>query len=213
MIWNLLAGIWVTAAIAVPFFVPGVQDLKATPIAFFHVPMAISTLACFFIAAFFGAKWLFQRDERADALSLGFGEIGFVAGCITFATGLLFARVNWNGFWTGDPQQVGTLGALMIYAALLTLRNSTDDEVKRRNFWAVYAIFGALVALFGMYIYSRIVPANTSLHPNETLQNSSAIYKWAFRFCILATLFALCRVAILRARLEIFAVKLRESAF
>ncbi len=198
-----------TLVIIAAFFVPEVQDLKATPIAFFHVPMAISMFGCFFAAAFFGVVWLLKKDTKADSLSLAFGELGFIVGVITFATGLLFARVNWNGYWTGDPQQVGVLGTLMTYAALLTLRNATDDEFKRRNFWAVYAIFGLLVACFGSYIYSRIVPANTSLHPNDTIAKSSD-YKWVFRFSIFGYFFALSRIAILRARIENVAVRLRE---
>ncbi len=210
---NLVAGIWVTIAIIAAFFVPEVQDLRATPIAFFHVPMAISMFGCFFAAAGFGTVWLVAKNERADALSLAFGEVGFVAGIITFLTGLLFARVNWNAYWTGDPQQIGVLGTLFTYAALLTLRGAVDDERKKRDFWAVYAIFGLLVACFGGYIYSRIVPAGISLHPNGTLKSSSLIYKSVFTLSILGYLFALSRIAILRANLEKTASRLREMAW
>ncbi len=209
--WNLVAGIWVTIAIVAAFFVPEVQNLQATPIAFFHVPMAISMFACFFAAAACGVTWLVTKNQRADSLSLAFGEIGFVAGVITFLTGLLFARVNWNAYWTGDPQQIGVLGTLFTYAALLTLRGAVDDERKKRDFWAVYAIFGLLVACFGGYIYSRIVPPGASLHPNGTLRSPD--YKAVFTFTILGYLFALSRIAIVRAQLENTANRLRELAW
>ncbi|PQV63486.1 Cytochrome C assembly protein [Abditibacterium utsteinense] len=208
---NIIAGIWVTAVIIAAFFVPEVKDLSATPIAFFHVPMAISMFGCFFIAAACGVAWLVTKNERADALSYAFGEVGFVAGIITFLTGLLFARVNWNAYWTGDPQQVGVLGTLFTYAALLTLRGAVDDERKKRNFWAVYALFGLLVACFGSYVYSRIVPPGSSLHPNGTLRSPD--YKVVFTFSILGYLFALSRIALLRAQLEQTASKLRELAW
>ncbi len=205
---NIIAGIWVSLVIVAAFLVPEVQDLSATPIAFFHVPMAISMFACFFVAAICGVVWLVTKNERADAVSFAFGEVGFVAGIITFLTGLLFARVNWNAYWTGDPQQVGVLGTLFTYAALLTLRGAVDDEQKKRNFWAVYAIFGLLVACFGSYVYSRIVPPGSSLHPNGTLRSPD--YKVVFTFSILGYMFALSRVALLRAQLERTAAKLRE---
>ena len=145
--WNFVLGIWITIAICAAFAVPEVQDLRATPIAFFHVPMAITMFGCFFASAGYGAHWLWKRNPASDALSFAWGEVGFVAGCITFATGLLFARVNWNAYWTGDPQQVGVLGTLMLYAAMLTLRGAIADATKKRNFWAVYALIGVL-ALF-----------------------------------------------------------------
>ncbi len=208
---NIIAGIWVSLAIGAAFFVPEVQLLQATPIAFFHVPMAISMFGCFFMAAAFGVVWLVTKNQRADAVSYAFGEVGFVAGVITFLTGLLFARVNWGAYWSGDPQQVGVLGTLFTYAALLTLRGAVEDERKKRDFWAVYALLGLLVACFGSYVYSRIVPAGTSLHPNGTLRSPD--YKAVFTFTILGYLFALSRIALLRAQLEQTAAKLRELSW
>ena len=210
---NVLIGIWITLAIVAAFFVPEVQQLQATPIAFFHVPMAITMFACFFAAAGSGLLWLATRQEKWDAWSLAWGEVGFAAGCITFLTGLLFAGANWNGYWTGDPQQIGVLGTLMLYAAMLSLRGAIDDDRKKRNFWAVYSLFGVLVACFGGYIYSRIVPPGASLHPNGTLKSSSEIYKMVFTFNILGFLVLMGRVAWLRSKLERMSVRLRELSW
>ena len=210
---NILIGIWITIAIVAAFFVPEVQQLQATPIAFFHVPMAITMFACFFAAAGSGLLWLGTRREEWDAWSLAWGEVGFAAGCITFLTGLLFAGANWNGYWTGDPQQIGVLGTLMLYAAMLSLRGAIDDDRKKRNFWAVYSLFGVLVACFGGYIYSRIVPPGASLHPNGTLKSSSEIYRMVFTFNILGFLVLMGRVAWLRSKLERMSVRLRELSW
>ena len=210
---NVLIGIWITISIIAAFFVPEVQELQATPIAFFHVPMAITMFGCFFAAAFCGLSWLAKRDEKWDAWSLAWGEVGFAAGCITFLTGLVFAGANWGAYWTGDPQQVGVLGTLMLYAAMLSLRSAIDDDRKKRNFWAVYSLFGVLVACFGGYIYSRIVPPNASLHPNGTLKNSSEIYKFVFTFNIFGFFILMSRIAFLRAKLERITNRLRELAW
>ena len=210
---NILLGIWITISIVAAFLVPEVRELQATPIAFFHVPMAISMFGCFFAAAFSGARWLATRHEKWDAWSLAWGEVGFAAGCIAFATGLVFAGANWGAYWTGDPQQVGVLGTLMLYAAMLSLRGAIDDDRKKRNFWAVYSLFGLLVACFGGYIYSRIVPPNASLHPNGTLRTSSEIHKIVFTFNILGFMLLMSRLAWLRAKLEQLGTRVRELAW
>lgn len=210
---NVLIGIWITISIVAAFLVPEVRELNATPIAFFHVPMAITMFGCFFAAAFSGVMWLATREERWDAWSLAWGEVGFAAGCITFLTGLVFAGANWGAYWTGDPQQVGVLGTLMLYAAMLSLRSAIDDDRKKRNFWAVYSLFGVLVACFGGYIYSRIVPPNASLHPNGTLKTSSEIYKFVFTFNIFGFFLLMSRIAWLRAKLERVTNRLREMSW
>lgn len=210
---NVLIGIWITISIVAAFLVPDIQNLQAGPIAFFHVPMAITMFGCFFAAAGCGIGWLKTRREKWDAWSLAWGEVGFAAGCITFLTGLVFAGANWGAFWTGDPQQVGVLGTLMLYAAMLSLRSAVDDDRKKRNSWAVYSLFGVLVACFGGYIYSRIVPANASLHPNNTLKTSSEIYKFVFTFNIFGFFILMSRIAFLRAKLERITNRLREMTW
>ena len=210
---NLLIGVWITISIVAAFLVPEVRELRATPIAFFHVPMAITMFGCFFAAAACGLLWLFRREERWDNWSLAWGEVGFAAGCITFLTGLVFAGANWGAFWTGDPQQVGVLGTLLLYAAMLSLRSAVDDDRKKRNAWAVYSLFGLLVACFGGYIYSRIVPQGVSLHPNGTLKTSSQIYKIVFTFNIVGFLVLMSRVAWLRAKMERIGNRLRELSW
>ncbi len=207
---NILLGVWITISIVAAFFVPEVQQLRATPIAFFHVPMAITMFGCFFAAAFSGVMWLTTRAEKWDAWSLAWGEVGFATGCVAFATGLVFAGANWGAYWTGDPQQIGVLGTLLLYAAMLSLRGAIDDDRKKRNFWAVYSLFGLLVACFGGYVYSRIVPPGASLHPNGTLRTSSEIYKIVFTFNIFGFMLLMGRIAWLRAKLERMGNRMRE---
>lgn len=211
--FNYLIGIWVSAGLVIGFSMPAAQNLQTTPIAFFHVPMAVSMLLCFILAAWYGIRWLASRDPRHDALSLGFAEAGYMAGLVAMASGMLFSRTNWGAYWSWDPQQVGVLGTLLTYAALFSLRGATEDDVKKRNFWAVYAILGAMVAVFGSYIYRQILPPNTSLHPNNTLTESDAAFRFALWFNVIGYFMLLIKLAIIRARLEITGTKIRELAW
>lgn len=208
--FNALLGIWVALGLVIGFAMPAASQLATTPIAFFHVPMAVSMLLMFIVAAFFGVRWLQTRNPRFDSLSLSFAEVGFAGCLIALVTGMVFARTNWGAYWSWDPQQVGVLGTLLTYAALFALRGATDDDRKKRDFWAVYALFGVMVAIFGSYVYRQILPPNSSNHPNGTLQKSSAAFRFALWFNVAGYVMVLTKLSLVRARLEGASVRLKE---
>lgn len=208
------ASAWVLAGLVIGFSMPRAQNLATTPIAFFHVPLAVSMLLLFLLAAVWSLKWaFFGRDSRDDARSLAFAEVGFVAGLIAMATGMLFARTNWGYYWSWDPQQVGVLGTLLTYAALFALRGATDDEITKRKLWTVYAVLGVLVACFGSYVYRQVLPPNTSLHPNQTLTKSDPLFKFALWFNVVGYAMLLICAANARARLEMISNRLEERVW
>lgn len=211
--FNAVVGIWVTAGLIIGFAMPSAVNLATTPIAFFHVPMAVSMLLMFLIAATYGVMWLKTRNERFDSLSLAFAEVGFMAGLVALATGMIFARTNWGAYWSWDPQQVGVLGTLLTYAALFALRGATDDDIKKRNFWAVYAILGVLVAFFGSYVYRQILPPGSSLHPNQTLTKSDAAFKFSLWFNVFGYALLMIKIALVRAQLERASTRLKELSW
>ena len=209
-----IASAWVFAGIIIGFKMPNAQDLATTPIAFFHIPMAISMLLLFFLATALSVKWaFFGRDSRDDARSLAFAEVGFLAGVVALATGMIFARTNWGAYWSWDPQQVGVLGTLLTYAALFALRGATDDDSTKRSLWTAYSVLGLLVACFGAYIYRQILPAGTSLHPNGTLHSSEAAFRFALWFNVIGYAMLLICAANVRARMEIVQNKMEERVF
>lgn len=210
---KFIAGAWVALGIGVAFLMPAANWLQTTPIAFFHVPMAIGMLLCFVIAAIYGVLWLVKRNPKHDALSLAFAEIGFVACAIALATGMIFSKTNWGAFWSFDPQQVGVLGTILTYGALFALRGATDDDRKKRDLWAVYAVLGAMVAIFGGYIFRQILPPGSSLHPNKTLTSSSPQFKFALWFNVFGDALLLICIAQTRARLEMVSARLRELSW
>ncbi len=211
---KFIASAWVLAGLIIGFLMPRAQELQTTPIAFFHVPLAVSMLLLFLLAAVWSVKWaFFGRDDRDDARSLAFAEVGFVAGLIAMATGMLFAKTNWGAYWSWDPQQVGVLGTLLTYAALFSLRGATDDEVAKRRLWTVYSVLGVFVACFGSYVYRQILPPGASLHPNQTLTKSDNLFKFALWFNVAGYAMLLICAANARARLEIIANRLDERAW
>ncbi|HVF10801.1 MAG TPA: cytochrome c biogenesis protein CcsA [Abditibacteriaceae bacterium] len=203
MIFNSILGIWITAGIIIAFAMPPAKNLAVPPIMYFHVPMAVATSIAFLIAAWYGAAWLKTRRVQHDMLSYAFAEVGAICGLIATATGSIWARINWGHYWSWDPQQVGIVATLLIYGALFSLRAATEDEDKQRNLWAVYAIFGAVAAIFWLFIYRHLpgVRLNTA-HPSGTLSGSEPIFRFALWFNVAGYVMLLVRLAQLRARLE-----------
>jgi heme exporter protein C len=211
--FNAIVGLWVTAGLVIGFAMPSAVNLATTPIAFFHVPMAISMLLMFLISATYGVLWLTSKKTRYDSLSLAFAEAGFLACIIALASGIIFSKTNWGAYWSWDPQQVGVLGTLLTYAALFSLRGATDDDIKKRNFWAVYAILGMLVACFGSYVYRQILPPGSSLHPNQTLTKSDAAFKFSLWFNVFGYALLMIKIALVRARLEEVQSRIKELSW
>jgi heme exporter protein C len=172
--------------------------------------MAIAMLTAFLLAAWQGIQWLRTRDPRRDASSLAYAEVGAFFGIIATMTGSIWAGANWQSYWNWDAQQIGIVGTLLTYGALFALRSAVEDDDKKRDLWAVYAIFGVIAAIFLTYVFRRLVP---SLHPNDTLTTSAPGYRLALWFNVFAYIMLLVRVAGLRARFETARERLKELSW
>jgi hypothetical protein len=74
----------------------------------------------------------------------------------------------------------------------------------------VYAIVGAIAAIFWLFVFRRLMP---TLHPPDTLLKSDPVYKIALWFNVAGYIMVLTKLAQLRARLELAAQKVREWSF
>jgi heme exporter protein C len=208
--FNCLIGVWIIAGMILGFTRPPAQGLVTSSIMYFHVPMAIAMVAGFLTAAYQGARWLQTRQVVHDAKSFAFAEVGAWLGVIATTTGALWAKLNCVEYWSWDPQQIGIVAVLLTYAALFSLRAAIDDEEKRRDLWAVYAIVGAIAAVFWLFVFRRLMP---TLHPPDTLLKSEPVYKIALWFNIAGYIMVLAKLAQLRAKLELAAQKVRDWNF
>jgi heme exporter protein C len=207
MIFNAIIAVWVTAGLLLAFAMPPAVNLVKTPIAFFHVPMAISMLAAFLASGWNGVRWLQTRELHRDSLSLAFAEVGTVIAVIALITGSIWAKLNWNSYWNWDPQQVGIVATLLTYAAMFALRGATEESDKQRDLWAVYAIVGVLAAIFWTMVFRRLLP---TLHPAKTLVESDSLFRFALWFNVIGYVMVMVRLAQIRARLETALARTRE---
>jgi heme exporter protein C len=136
------------AAVALIFFYAP-TDLNqgfSQRIFYFHVPIALTSYACFGWGAWKALRYLRTRDERADLESYVAVHQGVVFGALTLITGSLWAKASWGVWWTwGEDQLVLFLVLFLFYCAYFMLRFSVEPGVQRANMSAVYALFGVVL--------------------------------------------------------------------
>lgn len=169
----LLLGIYLAACTVAPFFLPPIKDLSGAPIVFFHVPLARVCAIGFWLAAWYGVKYLSKRDPEDDMKSAAAVEVGFVFAFLATVTGAFFSKLNWGEYWSWDPRQTSAFLLLLIYGAYLALRASLGDGDTCARLSAVYAILAFFSAIFLIFVYPYLFK---TLHPPVMMQ-MDAVYK------------------------------------
>jgi heme exporter protein C len=113
---------------------------------YFHVPIALTSYACFGWGAWKALRVLWKRDESADLESYVAIHQGVVFGALTLVTGSLWAKASWGVWWTwSENQLVLFLVLFLFYCAYFMLRYSVEPGPSRANMCAVYALFGVVL--------------------------------------------------------------------
>jgi heme exporter protein C len=113
---------------------------------YFHVPIALTSYACFGWGAWKALRYLRTRDERADLESYVAIHQGVIFGALTLITGSIWAKASWGVWWSwGENQLVLFLVLFLFYCAYFMLRFSVEPGAARSNMSAVYALFGIIL--------------------------------------------------------------------
>jgi heme exporter protein C len=113
---------------------------------YIHVPIALTSYACFGWGAWKALRLLWTRAERHDLESYTAIHLGTIFGLLTLATGSIWAKISWGVWWSwGERQLVLFLILFLFYSAYFMLRFSVDPGPQRANLSAVYALFGVVM--------------------------------------------------------------------
>jgi len=204
-------------AVALAFFyAPTDADQGLSQRIFYvHVPLALTSYACFGWGAWKALRYLRTRDERADLESYVAIHQGVIFGALTLLTGSIWARISWGVWWTwGEDQLVLFLVLFLFYCAYFMLRFSIEDGPQRANLSAVYAVFGVvLIPVSSLAI--RLLPKNAN--QNHPVMNGLNFHGWiriTFLICLAAMLVlaaALYHLELLGKRLDVRLRELREE--
>ncbi len=181
---------------------------------YIHVPVALTSYACFGWAAWKALRLLWQRDERYDLESYVAVHLGVIFGVLTLATGSIWAKASWDVWWSwGERQLVLFLVLFLFYSAYFMLRYSVEPGRQRANMSAVYALFGVVLIPIS---FLAIRLAEGLIHPvvfDRDGPNMAASMFFTFCVCLAGTLAlasALYRVELSGKRLDASLRELRE---
>jgi heme exporter protein C len=111
---------------------------------YFHVATAWVGMLGFMVSAIAGIIYLRKGDMHWDVVGFAAIEISLVFFLVAIIMGSIWARPNWNTWWTWDPRLTTASIVELIFAAYLLLRQGVDDPERRARFGAIYAIFGSI---------------------------------------------------------------------
>jgi heme exporter protein C len=129
------------------YWVPSDADQGFSQRIFYlHVPVALTSYACFGGGAWKGFRLLQRGEERYDLESYTAIHIGVIFGLLTLVTGSIWARISWGIWWNwSEDQLVLFLVVFLFYCTYFMLRFSIEAGVRRGRVCAVYALFGAVL--------------------------------------------------------------------
>jgi heme exporter protein C len=181
---------------------------------YFHVPIALTSYACFGWGAWKALRYLRTRDERADLESYVAIHQGVIFGALTLITGSLWAKASWGVWWTwSEDQLVLFLVLFLFYCAYFMLRFSVEPGVPRGNLSAVYALFGVVlipVSFLAIRLSKKFIhPVVFTSHGPQMSHSQFFVFcvSWAAMLLLFATLY---RVELAGKRIDGHLRELRE---
>ena len=156
---------------------------------YIHVPVALTSYACFGWAAWKALRLLWTGEDRYDLESYTAVHMGVIFGVLTLVTGSIWAKISWGVWWSWSERQlVLFLVLFLFYSAYFMLRYSTEPGPRRARMSAVYALFG-VVLIPVSFLAIRL--AENFIHPvvftREGPQMDARMF-FVFCVCLAATL-------------------------
>ena len=188
---GITTGLFAASIALIFFYAPLDADQGLSQkIFYFHVPIALTSYACFGWGAWKALLHLWKRKSGADLESYVAIHQGVIFGALTLITGSIWARISWGVWWVwSDDQLVLFLILFLFYSAYFMLRYSVEPGLQRENMCAVYALFGVVLIPIS-FLAIRI--SRSIIHPEVFTRHGPQMTHAQFlAFCVswLAMLF------------------------
>ena len=109
-------------------------------ILYVHVPTAWVCLVMYTIAFGAAIAALIKGTKGADAWVEASVEVGLLLNVLLLIQGSIWARPTWGIWWTWDPRLTTSAVLVVVFAAILVLREIIDSPAKRLTVSAVATI-------------------------------------------------------------------------
>lgn len=107
---------------------------------YFHVGAAWNGLLAFTVVFVAAVAYLVTRRAGWDRLGLASTEVGILFTVIGVVTGSIWARSAWGVWWDWEPRLTSAFVLVLMYAALLVVRNLVEDPDRKARYAAVFGI-------------------------------------------------------------------------
>lgn len=176
---------------------------------YFHVASAAVSFLGVFIGGIAAVRYLVNRRNTLDDLSVAANEVALVFAAVNLVTGCLWAKPIWGVYWAWDWRLTTMLILFLIYVAYLILRESISEPGQR-------AAVCAVVSIFGMVDVPIIYMANRwwrTQHPGPVLGGEGSLDP-RMTFVLFFTMFALGMLfwCLVRARRGLEALRRETDA-
>ncbi len=131
---------------------------------YFHVPMWFTMIILFGVSAWYSLRYYRKGDLTDDRRSMSYVRVGLLFGLLGIVTGMLWAKNTWNAYWSWDVKQNMSAICLLIYAALMVMRSSVEDDLQKARLTAGYNMFAFVLLIPLLFIVPRMTD---SLHPGN----------------------------------------------
>ena len=135
-----LAGLAVTAVLALWVTPPDADEGDVFRIIYIHVPSAWLAYLSFFIVFAASVAYLATKRIRWDRLAAASAEVGVLFIGLTLVLGSIWAKPTWGIWWTWDPRLTTTAVLFLIYVGYLAVRRLPDSPAKRARWSAAIGI-------------------------------------------------------------------------
>lgn len=165
-----LTAILILASMYVVFFVAPIPakppivwgDINDYRIFYFHLPIAISAYLSFAIVFICSIMYLREKEQKWDIIALSSAEIGVIFAFLTLATGSIWGKSAWGGYWDSTDVRLNTsLVLFLIYLSYIMVRQAVEEPEKRARLSAVLGIVGFIsvpISFLSVRFYARSHP-------------------------------------------------------
>jgi len=136
--------------------------LLSQKIFYFHMPVAIVSMAALFFTAFYGIRFLMTKEARYDTCAKTATEIALLFVVCTMFSGLLWTRFEWGVWWTWEPRLTTYFILMLLVIGYFILRAAIEDPERRAAYAAVFGII-TFVDVPICFLVTRMIPS--SVHP------------------------------------------------
>ncbi len=116
----------------------------AQKIFYFHVPSAYAMYLAGLVCFVGSAGYLLNLSDRWNAAAQAGAEVALFFGIAVLTSGPLWAKKAWGVYWTWDPRLTTSLLTVLIYFAIVILREFSGKGEAERKFAAALGVLGTV---------------------------------------------------------------------